>query len=136
MPELNFLTYTNATAVPYGPVRYLSAVVALLLGLTLISNARADSTSCLAKVSSYVAELDELLSKVKYTLTPYNGLNERYFPFRDCEASALLDVVRGSRFIRSIYHHPRRDVVPAAISVGVSGHALLAQDHEAGPIPS
>jgi hypothetical protein len=110
MSERIFLTYTNATAVPFGPVRRLSVVVALLVGLTLISNARADSASCLAKVTSYVTELDELLSKEKSWLTPYDDLNGRYFPFRDCEVDALLDTVRRSRFIRSISYSSRANL--------------------------
>jgi hypothetical protein len=72
-------------------------------------NVRADSASCLAKVTSYVAELDELLSRERNWITPYFDLNKRYFPFRDCETNALLEVVRGSRFIRSISHNSRAD---------------------------
>jgi hypothetical protein len=52
-----------------------------------------------------VTELDALLSKERNRLTPYIDLNERHFPFRDCEADALLEVVRRSSFIRSIGHH-------------------------------
>jgi hypothetical protein len=85
----------------------LTAFGSLFLCLALVSSARADSASCLAKVSSYVAEVDELLSKEKYLLTPYSDLNERYFPFRDCEADALLEIARSSRFIRSISHNVR-----------------------------
>src|SRR5438046_2999086 len=40
-------------------------------------------------------------------LPPYDELSERYFSLRDCEADALLDVVRRSRFIRSISHDGR-----------------------------
>lgn len=90
-----------------GPARYLVAVGSLLLGLTQISNGRADSVSCLAKATSFVAELDELLSKERNWITPYEDLNERYFPLRDCEADALLEVVRKSSFIRSISHISR-----------------------------
>jgi hypothetical protein len=86
---------------------YLAAVGALFLGLADIPIARADSASCLAKVSSYVTELDQLLSKERNWITPYLDLNERYFPVRDCEADALLDVVRGSNFIRSITYASR-----------------------------
>src|SRR3981081_4624435 len=85
----------------------LTALGALSFCLTLVSSARADSASCLAKVSSYVAELDELLSKERNLLTPYFDLKERYFPFRDCEADALLEIARSSRFIRSISHSVR-----------------------------
>jgi hypothetical protein len=91
----------------FDPVRYLATVGALLLSLTQISDARADSASCLAKVTSFVVELDQLLSKEKSWNTPYFDLIDRYFPLRDCEADALLDVVRGSRFIRSISYHAR-----------------------------
>src|SRR4051812_1324861 len=84
----------------------LMALGALLFCLTSGSSVRADSASCLAKVSSYVAELDELLSKERNLLTPYIDLNERYFPFRDCEADALVEIVRNSRF-SSISHNAR-----------------------------
>jgi hypothetical protein len=87
--------------------RYLIAISALVLCLMQAPFARADSASCLAKVSAYVAELDKLLSKERNWLTPYDDLNERYFPFRDCEADALLVVVRNSNFIRSISYSPR-----------------------------
>ena len=120
------MTYTNATAVPYrGSVstkaiavlptrkRHVSfvpaALVALMLSLAQVPNARADSDTCLAKIKSYVAELDVLLLEVKNNLAPYDELSERYFPFRDCEPQALLEVVRGSKFIRSISHHARTD---------------------------
>jgi hypothetical protein len=86
-------------------IGYLTAVGALLVAQA--SSARADSALCLAKVTSYVAELDVLLLEVRNRLTPYNELSERYFPLRDCEADALLDVVRRSRFIRSISHDAR-----------------------------
>jgi len=82
-----------------------AAAGALLLCLAQVPSVRGESASCLAKVSSYVAELDELLSREKNRLTPYEDLNERYFPFRDCEVDRLLDVVRNSRFIRSISYN-------------------------------
>jgi hypothetical protein len=78
-----------------------------VLALMHVSAARADSASCLAKAASFVAELDELLEKEQEWDTPYPNLVKRYFPLRDCEAGALLDVVRQSRFIRSIQHNPR-----------------------------
>ena len=79
---------------------------ALLLCLAQVPSARADSASCIAKVSSDVAELDELLSKERNWITPYFDLNERYFPFRDCDTDALLDEVSRSRFVRPITYHP------------------------------
>jgi hypothetical protein len=59
----------------------------------------------MANISSYVTELDALLSRERNLLTPYIDLNERHFPSRDCEADALLEVVRRSSFIRPISHH-------------------------------
>lgn len=88
----------------------VATILALLLAcLTNTSSVRAESASCLAKVALFVRELDELLEKEKYDSGPYSDLAERSFPFRDCEAEALLDVVRKSRFIRSIQHNPRTD---------------------------
>jgi hypothetical protein len=102
-------TKTNAAVPKRGRdiARYLIAISALALCLTQAPDARADSASCLAKVSAYVAELDELLSKERNWITPYFDLNKRYFPFRDCEADALLKVVRNSNFIRSISYSSR-----------------------------
>jgi len=88
-------------------VGYLTAVSALFLCLAQVPNARGDSASCIANVSSYVAELDELLSKERNWITPFDDLHKRYFPLRDCEADALLEVVRRSNFIRSISHNSR-----------------------------
>jgi hypothetical protein len=85
----------------------VTALGSLFLCLALVSSARADSASCLAKVSSYVAELDELLSKERNLLAPYQNLKERYLPFLDCEADALLDIARSARSIRSISHYVR-----------------------------
>ena len=82
----------------------------LFLCVAQISSARAVSASCLAKVSSYVAELDELFGRERkpvMSLSPYIDLNEKYFPFRDCEPDALLEIVRSSRFVQSIDHNPR-----------------------------
>jgi hypothetical protein len=90
-----------------GATGYLAAVGALLLCVAQVSSAHGVSASCIAKVSSYVTELDALLSKERNLLTPYDDLNERYFPFRDCEADALSEVVRGSSFIRSISYGSR-----------------------------
>ena len=85
--------------------RHLIAVITVVFCLAQAPSARADSASCMANISSYVAELDALLSKERNLLTPYVDLNKRHFPFRDCEADALLEVVRRSSFIRSIGHH-------------------------------
>jgi hypothetical protein len=85
------------------------AVSTLVLCLAQAPGAYADSASCIARVSSYVAELDQLLSTERNWLTPYDDLNKRYFPLRDCEVDALLEVVSGSSFIRSISHNPRTD---------------------------
>jgi hypothetical protein len=89
-----------------------AAVGLLAVCFAHMSDARADSASCLAKAAAFVTELDELLEKEsedkpQLDSKPYSDLVERYFPLRDCETEALLDVVRRSRFIRSILHNPR-----------------------------
>ncbi len=88
-----------------GRVLVIGAVA--LLALAWLPQARADSDSCLAKATAFVAELDELLEKDQEWNRPYSNLVERYFPLRDCEAEALLDIVRRSRFIPSIQYSPR-----------------------------
>lgn len=102
-------TKTNAAVPRRGRdiARDLISISALVLSLTQAPSARADSVSCLAKVSAYVAELDELLSKERNWNTPYMDLTKRSFPIYDCEVDALLAVVRESHFIRSISYHAR-----------------------------
>jgi hypothetical protein len=91
------------------PMRVAAILTLLVLCLTNTSSARVDSASCLAKAASFVTELDELLEKEQYSMSPHHDLMKEYFPLRDCEAEALLDVVRSSRFIRSISYFPRRN---------------------------
>ena len=55
----------------------LIAISALVLHLTQAPFAHADSDSCPAKVSAYVAELDELLSKERNWITPYMDLRRK-----------------------------------------------------------
>jgi hypothetical protein len=88
-------------------IGYLTLATALFLCATHISNARADSASCIAKLSSYITELDQLLSKEKNWIRPFDELNQRYFPLRDCEVDALLTEVSRSRFISSKLYHSR-----------------------------
>ena len=108
---------------------------ALLLCLAQVPSVRGDSASCLAQVSSYVAELDELLSREKNRLTPYEDLNERYFPFRDCEVDRLLDVVRNSRFIRSISYNSRTKLyfITFMSEEVVLGFTYYASEKRSGP---
>ena len=82
-------------------------VIAFLLCPTQVSTALADPASCIEKVSSYVAELDQLLANERNWITPFDDLNDRYFPFLDCDTDALLEVVWEARFRRSITYNPR-----------------------------
>jgi len=83
------------------------AVISLLLCLVQAPIARADPASCIGKVFAYVAELDQLLAKEKNWITPFDDLNDRYFPFQDCDTDALLEVAWQSRFRRPITYNPR-----------------------------
>ena len=83
------------------------AAMALLLCVAQVPAARADPVACIEKVSSYVTELDQLLAKERNLITPFEDINNRYSSFVDCDADALLDVVWGSRFLRSITYNPR-----------------------------
>lgn len=84
-----------------------AAVAALFLCVAHGAVARGEPNSCIERVSSYVAELDQLLSKEKNWITPYNDLKARYAPFLDCEVDALLEEVVKSRFAEPIAYHPR-----------------------------
>lgn len=108
-----FRTFTRVSEVSVAVRRRRSfsfaiwAAVALLLCVAHASIARADQGSCIEKVSSYVAELDGLLAKERNWITPFDDLNNRYFPFVNCDTDALLEVVWESRFRRSITYNPR-----------------------------
>ncbi|WP_291848594.1 hypothetical protein [Bradyrhizobium sp.] len=83
------------------------AALMFLLYLAHGSGARGDSSSCTEKVSAYVAELDQLLSREKNWITPYDELKARHTPFLDCDVDALLEEVVKSRFIQPITYLPR-----------------------------
>ena len=73
---------------------------ALLLYAVHVPIARGDSANCLFRFSAYVRELDPLLAEAKYSLTPIFKLNDRYFPFVDCDPDALKKIASRSRFFR------------------------------------
>lgn len=85
------------------------AIVAIALSLTQGSIASADPAFCIERVSSYVAELDHLLSTERNWITPFYDLNKKYLPFQGCEVDALLREVSRSRFIERIrYNSPTK----------------------------
>jgi hypothetical protein len=85
-----------------------SAVVVLALLLISLIPVRGDETaSCVAKMSAYVAELDELLSNERNWITPFDRLNKKFFPFVDCDADPLLEEASRSRFFQHIIYYPR-----------------------------
>ena len=73
-------------------------VTAFLLSAAHVPTARSEPAFCLKRVNAYVRELDPILDKAKYSLTPINELNDRYFPFVDCDPGALIEAVTHSRF--------------------------------------
>ncbi len=83
------------------------ATMTLLLCFAQGSTAIADPASCLEKVTSYVAEVDQLLAREKDRITPFQDLNKRYFEFRDCDTDALLEAVWRSAFFYHITYNPR-----------------------------
>ena len=83
------------------------ATMALFLCVAPAPIARADSASCLETVSSYVAEVDQLLAKERNWIMPFVDLNNRYPSFVDCDTDALLLVTWRSRFLQSINYNPQ-----------------------------
>ncbi len=82
-------------------------VVPTLLYASQMKEARGDPASCLARVASYVTELDQLLAKERNWITPFVELNRRYMPFEGCEVGSLLKEVAPSRFLQPIEYSPR-----------------------------
>jgi len=108
-----FRTFTQRVTAANAAVRNrilsfaIWAAMGLLLCVVPASIARADPASCLEEVSSYVAEVDQLLATERKWITPFDDLNKRYFEFRDCDTDALLEVVWRSSFIQRITYNPR-----------------------------
>jgi len=65
-----------------------------------------DTANCVARMSAYVAELDQLFAATAW-LTPFQKLNNRYFPFRDCDTDPLLVETTKSQFYRGVTYYPR-----------------------------
>ncbi|MGH6713200.1 MAG: hypothetical protein ACREEK_30115 [Bradyrhizobium sp.] len=97
----------KVNAAPRSRIFIVRAAMIVMLCVAQAPIARADPASCIEKVSSYVAELDQLLSKERNWITPFDDLNDRYFPFQDCDTDALLEIVWAARFRRSITYNPR-----------------------------
>jgi hypothetical protein len=82
-------------------------VAAFLLSAAYVPIARSEPAFCLGRVRAYVKELDPILAEAKYSLTPIIALNDRYFPFVDCDPDALLEAVSHSRFFRNAIYSRR-----------------------------
>ena len=90
-----------------------TAAIAFCLCVTPAPSALADNTpACVAKVSAYVAELDQLLStKIprfhSHKIGPYDELQRKYFPFGDCDGDPVMIEASKSRFYAGIDYNPR-----------------------------
>jgi hypothetical protein len=90
-----------------------AAIIALRWCVTPAPSALADDTpACVAKVSAYVAELDQLLSTKIPWFHPddiglYDKLQRKYFPFGDCDGDPILIEATKSRFFQGIGYNPR-----------------------------
>ena len=93
-----------------------AAAIALCLCVTPAPSALADDTpACVAKVSAYVAELDQLLStKIprfhSHKIGPYDELQRKYFPFGDCDGDPVMIEASRSRFYAGTYYNPRAKI--------------------------
>jgi len=101
------VTLVNAAIRSRGLSFAVWAATGLLLCVAQAPIARADPASCLETVSSYVAEVDQLLAKEKNWIMPFVDLNNRYPSFVDCDTDALLLVTWRSRFLQSINYNPQ-----------------------------
>jgi len=88
----------------------LAILAAFLLTWADAPIAHSEPAFCLGRVRAYVRELDPILDEAKNSLTPIIALNDRYFPFVDCDPDALLEAVSHSRFFRyAIYSRRGED---------------------------
>ncbi|MBA7464898.1 hypothetical protein ES703_32613 [subsurface metagenome] len=115
----------------------LATAAALLVGLERIPIARADDTAaCVAKMSEFVAELDQLLSKEKPWFGPgeksgtYEKLLRRHFPLDDCDGDPLLIEASKSRFFRDIGYSPRPKYYVAEFSNTIARVGFVYHEKE------
>jgi hypothetical protein len=77
-----------------------AAVAALVAYAADVPTARGDPAYCFARAAAFMKELDTLLSKEKYSTTPFFELQRRYFPLVDCDLSPLMETASQSHFFR------------------------------------
>ena len=87
----------------------LTVATAFLLSAAQIAVARGEPAFCLGRVKAYVRELDPILAEAKYSLTPIIELNDRYFPFVDCDPGTLIEAATHSRFFRQVFYDRRAE---------------------------
>ena len=93
-----------------------AAAIAFCLCVTPAPSALADNTpACVAKVSAYVAELDQLFSTQipwyrSESIAPYRELQGKYFPFDDCDGDPVMIEASRSRFYAGTYYNPRAKI--------------------------
>jgi hypothetical protein len=103
-----------------------AAAIAFCLCVTPTPSTLADDTpACVAKVSAYVAELDQLLSMKKpwyvpEEIGPYDRLQRKYFPFGDCDGDPILIEATKSRFFQGIEYNPQAKDYIVRFSNGVA----------------
>ena len=108
----------------------LALTVAFFWSAIPATRVLADNTAtCVARMSSYVTELDELFSFSTW-VEAFDKLNSRYFPFMDCDPDPLLVETTKSRFFRGITYYPRskRYVVGFASKVIEVGFTYRADE--------
>jgi hypothetical protein len=92
-----------------------AAIIALCWCITPAPSTLADNTpACVAKVSAYVAELDQLLllsTQIPWyrseSIAPYRELQGKYFPLDDCDGDPVMIEASRSRFYAGTHYNPR-----------------------------
>jgi hypothetical protein len=110
--SVRFDLFGVSAAMPKHKLRMiaLTAVTALALFDGHAPAARGEPAFCLSRVKAYVRELDPILAEAKYSLTPIHELNDRYFPFVDCDPGALIEAATHSRFfLQALYDKQAED---------------------------
>lgn len=124
-----------------------AVAIAFCSCVTPTPSALADDTpACVAKVSAYVAELDQLLSTQipwyrPHKIGPYDELQRKYFPFGDCDGDPILVEATKSRFFQGIVYNPKGKTYSVEFSnkVITTGFAYdvrkrRVEGHSAGPV--
>ncbi len=66
---------------------------------------------CADRLTRFVREMDEILTKDPPSVIPLLDLLEKYFPLKGCDAEEAIKICRRSKYIHVVGRDPRSDII-------------------------